>query len=193
MGKCCRMGLHGYMRRYMLCHTPRQIVEERGRKFLREAYHIYVWRLGGDFDPEDGKVKIDGNSKLRMMAFDPTEYVDGIPDDSFFEAYHEEAYKNARWDMSVEELKLAFITICAVVYSSSPECWLNHLDKMTDEEITEKLNQRPERDRRTLDRFRETNPDWSDRELAEDILSEGSYDFFEYVQPDYWGCQDIPD
>ena len=43
--------------------------------------------------------------------------------------------------------------------------WLQHLDEMTDEEITERLNQEPGRER--LDEERRASPDITDRTRAE--------------------------
>lgn len=61
------------------------------------------------------------------------------------------------------------------------ECWLNHLDEMTDEEITEKLNSRS--DRTLLDKLREKHSEtWNDRSLAR-FLTDGYWmDWYDVLE-----------
>ena len=103
---------------YILTHTPRQIVEEKGVKFTRRYYQECCFRYGG-FDRPSGK--------LKPMEINYKEYVDSVPDDEYFEKIFQEQYRDNWWGCDLKTLKLAFIMYCAMQYAASLPNWEDDL------------------------------------------------------------------
>ena len=80
---------------YMLSHTPRQIAEEKGMYFAKDAYHVYCFCFEEILEP---------------FSIDPADCIDSIPDDDYFESVFNQNYLGNTYGFTAKSLKLAFIS-----------------------------------------------------------------------------------
>ena len=85
---------------YLLSHAPRQIAEETNPRFAKEFYHVYCFR---------------NKDILKPFSIDPTDCLDCIPDDDYFENVFNQYYLGNTYDLTVTDVKLAFTAMAVCV------------------------------------------------------------------------------
>jgi len=89
-------------RDYVLAHTPRQIVEEKGYTFANSIFHEYFSK----YDDDD-----------LIEEFNYVDYIDRLPSDSYFDNYYQKNYRDNQYGLTPEDIKLAFISVVSVLYA----------------------------------------------------------------------------